>query len=1635
MRIDNRDRVRMSTKQISPSSGKNKILYQAGARLEAMDYTLNWYAAKICRVDNKERKVLIHFEGWNHRYDEWINFDSERLRPHARQQSHQDPKDEKDWKVGDRVLAKWQDCKFYPAKVVKPLNDGAYEVLFYDGIKKSVHRVNIKPDTRKVAMLPSEKLEHDKEVQERKERRQLMATARAERARKRSAEISPTPPVVPLKRKDSRNKKGKIHNVPQISGELPEVEEVLHGPGVKLNITNKGEKPEVEEFINVSESPVKDVGEKSTGQLLDKTNKAERMFNCVTENTAAQEFEQKLYSSVELENKIDQSSDLGLKHDEGQRKQSQENFEMALHVKEEKEDSCSGVDVQGSSDLSMKPEETRKNSQDSMLNITENVNSEEVKDEYKSTCKKEEDEKAQVYIPGKALNMEVEAQNIVPSVEENEAMCSYDTSNYDSSTSADLHQERNECEELDTVTPKLEKDNPTDIKPSDCAVQKIKTSKGPKIKRTLSKAERLSRAHKAKSGLTMKTVSKSGPVKVVVPSRRGDNSEGSLITKGTLNNNVKTEKTVQRRKSSKGSRSSSISPRGYGYSMAFMDIEKSAVSVIKPEPEIDESTPDGGLTDNLTNSTQSLPCAVSSPTSPANSTGTPNENQPAPKKQTYQAKKFRLDQITGKLSAQRQSEAQAAAHSPSAFQPANHTSPKPAPPNLSPSPPANQPPPYPRESSPPPGPPPLIYSPMPRSCCPTPHHQHMYRAHPGHRMHLPAGHVPPHPEYPPPSPGYMLYAHGMHYPPPPPPPGPCMGQCSCSAGVRQPVYHPLPPGATRPPHGTPESALAQLMQCEQRILHGAPGMPHYREAGPPTRPWLTHRHGPPPAQTFIPVSHHTEDRWHTHEEQTLQATPVSQVPPPASSSSPTLDNGKNSNRRSRKNERPLPTKTLPASIVLDSKDCLAPSAKDLENAPTADKTMDQQHQQESTNVSGSKPETAIPSSKEKQEIELDNKSVSVATCSQQPTVSSLSASVAKSGTSPALSAVGAVPGEVEPENPLAQSGFSVGNSKNRKGKEPAPKELVIEMDHNKYKCKVPGCDKSFRKESGLEYHIKYYHEQKPGVKRKKSMSVRSDFTPETSPEFGSRSVSKRRIHRSSAPAQLSGGTQPLSSSTEPIDTELSEFYRSITCTMDTEALVNQDTDLEIEGGGVEVESIDPRIVDSMEVEEEEDINGDVIRCLCNEIEEGGFMIQCEQCLTWQHSECVGLNELTVPPNYLCYVCTNPRGLRRSAKYKNDFDWLRRGTLACMPFVSIEEPEYTAELNLATHGLMSDLHDVNNCLRSLKLKFELLRSPSHPDLKYWRKPKNVTTAVVNTAGEIPLEASTSTQDSTSGALVADQGESQNRIPGDSNENVIINGHQENGHERLKQERPSTPPSSLDTSGDSNNNIHSKKVPLLTDTGPSSPSSSDSTSRIRTESGSEANEETSGAVKREEEPLSPIPALVPAGGQMPYTAIRTPSTDQRGLKLISNKHLDTCQPSAHDMQETGQQNNLATSGGSLKVEERLDESKTAQTSDATIKRENESNNTAQSAVTNVKEPHEEFPKQSLSDDEEIGAMNNLLIDINQMQDDMEDRMDEIERQLEVLEDAYGGTPSQLTKKTDFRKLVKDLSRVRRILQKVS
>ena len=43
-----------------------------------------WYPAKVVEVDDSDNTVLIHFDGWNQRYDEWLDMDSERIRPMTR---------------------------------------------------------------------------------------------------------------------------------------------------------------------------------------------------------------------------------------------------------------------------------------------------------------------------------------------------------------------------------------------------------------------------------------------------------------------------------------------------------------------------------------------------------------------------------------------------------------------------------------------------------------------------------------------------------------------------------------------------------------------------------------------------------------------------------------------------------------------------------------------------------------------------------------------------------------------------------------------------------------------------------------------------------------------------------------------------------------------------------------------------------------------------------------------------------------------------------------------------------------------------------------------------------------------------------------------------------------------------------------------------------------------------------------------------------------------------------------------------------------------------------------------------------------------------------------------------------------
>lgn len=66
--------------------------------------------------------------------DEWISMDSPRLRPAQPTVT---------FEVGEKVLARWNDCRKFPATIKRVLENDTYDVLFDDGYPKIVRGVHI----------------------------------------------------------------------------------------------------------------------------------------------------------------------------------------------------------------------------------------------------------------------------------------------------------------------------------------------------------------------------------------------------------------------------------------------------------------------------------------------------------------------------------------------------------------------------------------------------------------------------------------------------------------------------------------------------------------------------------------------------------------------------------------------------------------------------------------------------------------------------------------------------------------------------------------------------------------------------------------------------------------------------------------------------------------------------------------------------------------------------------------------------------------------------------------------------------------------------------------------------------------------------------------------------------------------------------------------------------------------------------------------------------------------------------------------------------------------------------------------------------------------------------------------------
>ncbi|XP_065897945.1 PHD finger protein 20-like isoform X2 [Dysidea avara] len=128
---------------------------------------------------------------------------------------------------------------------------------------------------------------------------------------------------------------------------------------------------------------------------------------------------------------------------------------------------------------------------------------------------------------------------------------------------------------------------------------------------------------------------------------------------------------------------------------------------------------------------------------------------------------------------------------------------------------------------------------------------------------------------------------------------------------------------------------------------------------------------------------------------------------------------------------------------------------------------------------------------------------------------------------------------------------------------------------------------------------------------------------------------------------------------------------------------------------------------------------DVIHCLCGSFEDEGFMIQCEQCLCWQHADCVGIDEEQPPEHYLCCICQSPLALRKNAKYKFDRSWYRDGKL---PSVMGGVPFAHSSDVITSHEISSSLTNLSQCLHSLEQLLSVAGQPNHPLLKHWDSGK-------------------------------------------------------------------------------------------------------------------------------------------------------------------------------------------------------------------------------------------------------------------------------------------------------------------------
>ncbi|XP_017691960.1 PREDICTED: PHD finger protein 20 isoform X4 [Lepidothrix coronata] len=340
------------------------------------------------------------------------------------------------------------------------------------------------------------------------------------------------------------------------------------------------------------------------------------------------------------------------------------------------------------------------------------------------------------------------------------------------------------------------------------------------------------------------------------------------------------------------------------------------------------------------------------------------------------------------------------------------------------------------------------------------------------------------------------------------------------------------------------------------------------------------------------------------------------------------------------------------------------------------------------------------------------------------------------------------------------------------------KAATVDQDH-KFRCKFLDCSKSFRKAKLLHYHMKYFHgvekaaeSQQNPVKRniqtraslasEKANQERSKRGRSTagslcvkeheknkerkSKDYGrSKSKKKKKKKKRSKPGY--SGVGENTDVSQELSPEKSVVTKSISS---NKSSAHPSTPLHCADSGQhrgkskanEDDTLSESSMDSLlwsdddcsqdvdvttnPDEEVEESDFEIVRCVCEVKEENDFMIQCEECLCWQHGVCMGLLEDNVPEKYTCYICQDPPGQRSSLKYWYEKEWLSNGHMHGLAFLEENYSHQNAKKIVATHQLLGDVQRVIEVLHGLQLKMSILQNKEHPDLKLWCHPwKHIT----------------------------------------------------------------------------------------------------------------------------------------------------------------------------------------------------------------------------------------------------------------------------------------------------------------------